>query len=82
MTTDTPGQAKTGRYRFDYLFADDPNTTMPELRERHGQTVTIIRPLDPATEYDPEGDDMYRIKFPDGHEIDAWGFELTEGATA
>ncbi len=70
--------APGSKWRFDYLFNTDENTTMPELRAQHGNTVTVVRHLDPATEYDFEGDFMFEVTFPDGTIGQAWDFELAE----
>ena len=63
-----------GQYRFDYIFAEDANTTIPELRERHGQTVTV---LGEAESYDRlETGPMYAVKFADGYTNDVFEEEL------
>lgn len=64
--------------RFDYMFADDPTTTMPDLMSRHGQPVTVVRELHSPSEYDFEDDRMYLIRFKDGYTQHAWGSELVE----
>jgi hypothetical protein len=70
------------RVLFRYTFHEDPNTTMPELRERHLQTVTVI---DGPILRDDEGVGMddtmpfeYKIRFDDGHESSAFEDELGE----
>jgi hypothetical protein len=62
------GQKDTRRLVFRYYGGGTE-----KLRERTGQTVEIIRPL---TEADPEVGPMFRVRFPDGHENDAFGEEL------
>jgi hypothetical protein len=54
-------------------------TSSVELDERYatrtGQTVVIVRPLTEA-EADPEVGPMFRVRFPDGFEGDAFEDEL------
>lgn len=47
----------------------------PGYPERTGQTVSVIRQLT-EKECDPEGGPMFKIKFPDGVETDAFECEL------
>ncbi len=46
------------------------------LKERTGQQVSVIRPLT-LDEADAEAGRMFRVRFPDGHEADAFEEELT-----
>jgi hypothetical protein len=62
--------------RFNYLFAGDPNTTMPEYLGREGQVVEAT-PMDPA-EYDEPCGPMFEVVFPDGFEGQAFADELTD----
>ena len=71
---------------FTYDFADDPNTTFPELRERSGQRVTVLDNLRDETQKDPSGyydydsecGKMFTIVFADGYEAQAFENELGE----
>lgn len=48
-----------------------------------GQAVEVIRPLDasnPADHYDAEVGPMFRVRASNGHEFNAFGGELKEGA--
>ena len=56
---------------------DPTNTTEHELAARTGQTVEILSPLDPS-EYSVEDTGViYRVKFADGFESEAFADELT-----
>lgn len=46
-----------------------------DLRERTGQMIEVIRELDDS-ERDPEAGRMFRVRFPDGHEADAFEDEV------
>lgn len=59
---------ETGTFRY-YGGGTEP------LRERTGQPVTIVRELD-DTERDAEVGRMFRVRFPDGHEADAFDEEV------
>lgn len=48
-----------------------------ELLDHSGQTATIVRQLEFGTEVDPEVGPMYRVRFDDGAEFDAFEDELT-----
>lgn len=63
------------KMRFNYLFADDPNTNMPEYLGREDQIVEAT-PMDPS-EYDEEVGPMFDITFPDGFKGQAFVDELT-----
>ena len=56
-------------------YVDDPATSERELRERSGQTVTLIGA---PTETDPDEPIwMQRIRFADGYEAEAFLDELS-----
>jgi hypothetical protein len=60
---------KRARTRFYYSGTD----TEPHLGERDGRYVDVLRPL---TEDEADIPDMYKIRFLDGYETDAFGDEL------
>lgn len=64
------------RKRFNYLFANDPDTTMPEFLGREDQVVEAT-PMDPS-EYDEEVGPMFDVVFPDGFKGQAFADELTD----
>lgn len=53
-------------------------TPYDQYRDRMGQRFTILRELTDQ-EKDPEVGRMYKIRFADGTEIDAWPEELYHG---
>lgn len=70
MALHTPTLATFNRY------VNDPETSEKELVKREGQTVTVFAPLNPETYDIEETGTMYRIKFEDGYETDAFEEEL------
>lgn len=62
--------------RFNYLFANDSKTTMPEYLGREGQIVEAT-PMDPS-KYDEEVGPMFDVTFPDGFVGEAFADELTD----
>lgn len=52
----------------------------PAYAERSGQVVQIIRPLSART--GPVDNRMYRIRFADGQEADAFSSELVRATTS
>jgi hypothetical protein len=46
-----------------------------KLRERTGQNIEVLRELDDS-ERDPEVGRMFRVRFPDGYEADAFEEEV------
>jgi hypothetical protein len=63
------------RVRFDY---PDAFTSLPDYTAHAGQIVSVVRPLDPATEYDDQGERMYVVRADDGWEGHAFRSELVE----
>lgn len=60
-----------------YTHPDPENTSERALAARTGQRVDVLSRLDPAT-YDSEDVGvMYRIRFADGYEDEAFADELT-----
>lgn len=49
-----------------------------KLNERSGQVVELVRPLTEKEADLAETGPMYRIRFPDGHETDAFDDELAD----
>lgn len=72
------GTVKIGQhYAFRYCF-DYPGTIMPELRERIGQQCLVLL-LSQETEGEMEN--VYRVRFPDGYEVDAFEEELEDSGS-
>lgn len=59
-------------------YVDDPHTSEQDLHKRSGQAVEVLRPLT-ADEADVP---MFRIRFADGFEADAFADELHEEPNA
>lgn len=51
-------------------------TPFEQYKDKNRQSFEIVKQLP-----DSEGESMFRIKFQDGTEIDAWGHEIQEHET-
>lgn len=63
---------KTYRYRRGHFRRTFNGRIYDQYRERHGQPFTVVRGHARCV----EGGHVYRIRFKDGVEIDAWGEEV------
>lgn len=54
-------------------------TPFTDLREREGATFTVVRKItEPEPDFDEESLPMYRIRFDDGFETDAFPIEVED----
>lgn len=65
----------TFRHVYDWIGFLDNTKCANEGKERDGQPFEVLRELTDA-ERDPECGRVWRIRFPDGREIDAWPEEI------